>query len=100
MEINLTNEKLKEFKKDSWLEIRCNDDLYIYIELNMDNNFYSEIKYNKSHYAFDNEDLEKLDDKDILRWGNGEPRCPSCGTSMIYNFDYCPKCGQKLKWEN
>lgn len=95
MEINLTDKEMNEFKQDGFLEIRYDKDFYIYLE---DNDLYCELNYQKKKYAFDSDDLEKLDEKDILRWSNGEPRCPSCGTSMIYNFDYCPKCGQKLNW--
>lgn len=25
--------------------------------------------------------------------------CPNCDTPMIYRFNYCPKCGQILKWK-
>ena len=30
-------------------------------------------------------------------WHN-DPLCPTCGTYMIYNFEHCPKCGQKIDW--
>ena len=38
-------------------------------------------------------------------WGNRTPltdehnSCPNCYTHMIYRFNYCPKCGQVLRWE-
>lgn len=48
-------------------------------------------------------------DKEIrdrfIEWGRRTPltdehnSCPNCYTPMIYRFNYCPKCGQTLKWE-
>lgn len=33
----------------------------------------------------------------------GEPEkagdCPVCGGAVIYDFDYCPFCGQALDWK-
>lgn len=98
MEINLTEEKINELKKDGFLEINYNNDFYVYIELDNAADFYCEVKNHSSKHCFDNHDLEKLEDKKVLRWGSGEPRCPSCSTPMIFNYDYCPKCGQKLLW--
>lgn len=25
--------------------------------------------------------------------------CPNCSNDLEYDFDYCPKCGQAIKWE-
>ena len=27
-------------------------------------------------------------------------KCPICGSKWFNTIDYCPKCGQKLDWEN
>lgn len=26
--------------------------------------------------------------------------CPVCGETMEHEHNYCPECGQKLKWED
>ena len=25
--------------------------------------------------------------------------CPKCNNDLEYDFDYCPNCGQAIKWE-
>lgn len=31
----------------------------------------------------------------VQLWGD----CPICGNTVEENFDYCPYCGQRIKWE-
>ena len=105
MEIKVNEDKTSKMLEDGYADIRIGD-YGIYIELNNDGSlWYVELfkkkngKTDKS-YAFDMEMLEKLyprSPSDPSYWRN-DPLCPSCGTYMIYHFEHCPKCGQKIDW--
>lgn len=44
--------------------------------------------------------------KKIVNYGVDVPECPHCGSLNIYyceenmKYEYCPECGQRLKWED
>ena len=42
------------------------------------------------------EDLTLRQDGD-LRWNKPPRRCPSCGFETGEDYDYCPKCGNRLE---
>lgn len=47
------------------------------------------------------EDLTLLQDGQKLpAWETAVRRCASCGFETKQDFDYCPKCGQRLEKEN
>ena len=106
MKVELTKEQIKEFEEDQFLYINAGR-TSVYIELNRDGEFwYEEVaKINekgqrRKAYCFDANDLGRLIPKrtdDPSYWHN-DPLCPNCGTYMIYHFEHCPKCGQKLDW--
>ena len=105
MEIKLTKEQYQEMLDDKYISVIA-DDHKIYADLDWDDNFnYIELLHSKNgkrlkEYAFDNTELNKLIPKRVYRscYYHYEAQCPQCSTMMIYRFDYCPKCGQKLDW--
>lgn len=105
MEIKATNEQADEFLKDCWTEVQIGD-YRIYLELNKDGSlWYAELIKSKNGkteqgYAFDTEMLEKMLPKRPYdpSYYHDDPLCPNCQTYMIYQFEHCPKCGQKLDW--
>lgn len=44
------------------------------------------------------EALEKQIPKKPIAVDDGSHECPNCHDPEIYFDDYCPTCGQKLKW--
>ena len=67
----------------------------IYHERDARDNAYAE--FVKSLKSTDKEFVEKM-----LR-GNGHIyRCPNdeCDAPMLFKYDYCPKCGQAIKWKD
>lgn len=106
MTVKLTNEQVSQFLEDSYISIEMGD-YELYLETNSYDNmpFYFELTYKKNgktlrSYAHGTEELELLKPKrphDPSYWNN-DPLCPNCGTYMIYNFEHCPKCGQKIDW--
>ena len=105
-DIKLTEEQAKEFIDDGWLNVVCGDYRF-YLELDQREKrfFYFELIQSKNgrtknNFAYDVTELELLKPKrprDPSYYHN-DPLCPNCGTYMIYNFEHCPKCGQKLDW--
>ena len=106
MKIELTNEQISQFLEDQYVSIKMGD-YELYFETgNYDNTpCYFEIIQKKNNktlkmYAHGTEELELLKPKrphDPSYWHN-DTLCPNCGTYMIYNFEHCPKCGQKIDW--
>lgn len=103
--IELTEEQIAEFIKDEYIDIKIGN-YRIYMELTKDKLiWYFELIKSKNGkteqgYAYDIADLELLRPKrphDPSYYHN-DPLCPNCGTYMIYHFEHCPKCGQKLDW--
>lgn len=105
MIITLTDNQVKQFIEDEWIDIHIGD-YQMYMELNPDDSmWYWEMKQKgkrESSFAFDVSDLEKLKAKrpNDPSYYHNDPLCPSCGTYMIYQFEHCPKCGQKLDYSN
>ena len=107
MDIKVTSEQEKEFLEDKWVNIIIGD-YKIYLELtNQDDLFYFELIKSKNGkteqgYAHDVSQLELLIPKRLRdpSWYHNDPLCPNCGTYMIYNFEHCPKCGQKIDYSN
>ena len=102
MEIICTEEQVKEFLDDEFIEITIGNHR-IYAELDREKNFwyFEMVKSNNGKtlqgYAYDITELEKLKSKRPNYYHN-DPLCPNCGTYMIYQFEHCPKCGQKTDW--
>lgn len=105
MEIKATNEQVDELLKDCFADIQVGN-YRIYLELNKDGSlWYVELIKSKNGkaeqgYAFDTEMLEKMLPKrpHDPHYYHNDPLCPNCQTYMIYQFEHCPKCGQKLDW--
>ena len=105
MDIKTTKEEQEQFLEDKWVSVELGD-YRLYLELTNDNHmWYVELIKSKNGkteqgYAFDTSDFELLKPKrphDPSYYHN-DPLCPNCGTYMIYHFEHCPKCGQKLDW--
>lgn len=105
MEIKATEEQAKELLEDCYADITLGN-YRVYLELNKDGSlWYAELIKSKNGkteqgYAFDTEELGKMIPKrprDPSYYHN-DPLCPTCGTYMIYKFEHCPKCGQKIDW--
>lgn len=106
MKIELTNEQISQFLEDQYVNIKMGDYELYFETSNYDNTpCYFEIIQKKNDktlkmYVLDTGELELLKPKrphDPSYWHN-DPLCPNCGTYMIYNFEHCPKCGQKIDW--
>lgn len=109
MEINLSDSQSAEILEDEWITVEFSkgaSKYRLYFELDKGKNpFYFEIVRSENGktikgYAFSTEDLDKLiaakpDDPSYYR---NDPLCPTCRTYMIYKFEHCPRCGQKLDW--
>ena len=106
MKIELTNEQISQFLEDQYVNIKMGDYELYFETSNYDNTpCYFEIIQKKNNktlkmYAHGTNELELLKPKrphDPSYWNN-DPLCPNCRTYMIYNFEHCPKCGQKIDW--
>lgn len=105
MDINLTREQINDFLKDEYININLGD-YRIYMELTREKDiWYFELIKSKNGktiqgYAHDVSQLELLNPKRLNdpSWYRNDPLCPNCGTYMIYKFEHCPRCGQKLDW--
>lgn len=108
MKIDLTEEQYKQLKEDGVLDISApGDGIQFYVEYNknMDVDYFEAYHrelpaHSRRDYALNFEELEKLKVKKPHdpSWYHNEPLCPNCSTYMIYNFEHCPKCGQKIDW--
>ena len=116
MKIKLTGDQINEILNDSYLDITSDCGFGIYLEVGTDPSAtgkppiddhamlgfkYGEISQNRRHaYVFNREDLELLKPKRPAdpSWYHNDPLCPNCQTYMIYKFEHCPRCGQKLDW--
>ena len=105
MDINLTQKQAEEFLNDEYININLGD-YRIYMELTREKDiWYFEFVKSKNGktiqgYAHNVSQLELLNPKRLNdpSWYRNDPLCPNCGTYMIYKFEHCPKCGQKLDW--
>lgn len=113
MRIILTPEEIAQIYNDGYLHIDLADGAMLYFEFdNKDNTFlYAEIydaekhdagKHDRKKYVFTIDDYDRMiPTKPTDPFWNrlGYPTCLNCGTPMIYNFKFCPNCGQAIKWE-
>lgn len=105
MDINLTQKQAEEFLDDEYININLGD-YRIYMELTREKDiWYFEFVKSKNGktiqgYAHDVSQLELLNPKRLNdpSWYRNDPLCPNCETYMIYKFEHCPRCGQKLDW--
>lgn len=106
MDINLTQEQIEDFLNDEYININLgNYRIYMEITHEEKNIWYFELIKSENGktiqgYAHDVNELELLEPKRTYdpSWHHYYPLCPNCGTYMIYNFEHCPKCGQKIDW--
>lgn len=106
MKIKLTPEQKAEFIKDKYIDIQLGDNYRFYLELDRNNDlfYFDVIESNKSktvdEYAYRFDELNKLKPTRPYdpSYYHNDPLCPNCQTYMIYKFEHCPKCGQKLDW--
>lgn len=110
MKIKLTKDQIDQILNDSYLDISYEDsdgdNLGVYCEFSPELNLeYIEIngrfgKQKLAKYAFTSEELELLKPKKPYdpSWYHKEPLCPNCQTNLIYHFENCPKCGQRMDW--
>lgn len=109
MEIKLDKNQITKFLEDEFIDIQIGD-YRVYLEIDhMDKNpFYFEfVRHRKGNIekktvgvANNIMELEKLKPKrpEDPSYYHNDPLCPNCRTYMIYKFEHCPKCGQKLDW--
>ena len=106
MEIKLTPEQAAKFIEDKYINIQLGDNHRFYLELDRDEApFYFEVVQSENNktihgYAYNFDELKKLEAARPCdpSWHSNDPLCPNCRTYMIYHFEHCPKCGQKLDW--
>ena len=106
MEIKLTPEQAAEFIEDKYIDIQLGDNHRFYLELDRDEApFYFEVVQSEKNktihgYAYNFDELRKLEAARPCdpSYYHNDPLCPNCRTYMIYHFEHCPKCGQKLDW--
>lgn len=109
MEIKLSDSQTDEFLVDEWADIEFNGKTRKYrIHFEIDDYgmpSYFELAFLSSGktikgYAFNTEDLDKLiaEKPHDPSYYRNDPLCPTCKTYMIYKFEHCPRCGQKLDW--
>lgn len=105
MKFQFTKDQIETFLADEWIDADLGD-YDFYIELDSDMNIsYFEMTHKsdgktKQGYAFSSSDLDRLYEKkpEDPSWYRNEPRCPRCGAYLLYKYEFCPKCGQKLDW--
>ena len=81
-----------EFHSDDRKRVKIGDEIFDFDRLN-------ELAF-EFEEALDRRTAQKPDD--IGHFGYNEiyiyGKCPICGDGVNYEFEYCPKCGQKLDW--
>ena len=108
MKIELTPEQIQQFQEDGYIILDWGKNRF-YIEVDKNGHFlYGEVSsvfneeddMKRKAYCFDEKDLQKMHPRKPYdpSWYHNEPLCPSCQAYMIYHFEHCPKCGQKLDW--
>lgn len=105
MEINLTEEQTLQVVENEYINIKFGE-YRLFLELDRDKEpWYFEIVHSRNGktirgYAHDVSELELLipQKPHDPSYYHNDPLCPHCSTYMIYKFEHCPKCGQKLDW--
>lgn len=109
MKFTLTDSQTAEVLEDEWISFEFSEKgstYKLYLEVDRDKEpSYFEIIHSRNEktikgYAFATKDLDKLiaAKPDDPSYYHNEPLCPTCRTYMIYKFEHCPRCGQKLDW--
>lgn len=105
MKIELTPEQIEKIKEDEWLRIVGENGIEYYFEFKHNRVDYCEVDLGsddegnrKNTVCFGRDDIEKIISKDPYYGFGNSPQCPNCGTHLIYQFNYCPECGQAIKW--
>lgn len=107
MKIELTPEQNKQVKEDEVLEIKGENGLSIYFEFKRNRFDYCELDMGadddkgtkKNTVVFDREDLSKIIKREPYNGYGNSVQCPKCGLALIYKFNFCPECGQAIKWD-
>ena len=45
-------------------------------------------------------ELKERDKSCKVKINAGVPTCPVCGRRIVKCYDFCPDCGQRLRWED
>ena len=109
LEIKLDEAQCQEFETDKYIDISIgNFGIFLEIDTDATGNLvpsYFEIRAKKKGVSFKPvahsvKDLRKLEPQrpDDPSWYHNDPLCPSCHSYMLYHYEHCPKCGQKLDW--
>lgn len=108
MKIELTKEQIEQFKEDRFVSCEWGKNRF-YVEVDNEGNFiYAEVSskfdekedMKRKSLWLDHTMLQKMHARKPYdsSYYHDQPLCPNCQTYMIYKFEYCPKCGQKLDW--
>lgn len=108
MRIDLTKEQIEQLKEDGFIDLSWGKNTF-YIETDRTGVFnYFEISSMFSDEGTEHRgcigvfmsELHKLKPRKPYdpSWHSNEPLCPNCQANMLYKFEHCPKCGQKLDW--
>lgn len=108
MRIDLTKEQIEEFKEDGYIDfIWDKNRFYVQVDrtgifeyAEVSSNFNDEESEHKANVCFGMKELQKMRARKPYdpSWHSNEPLCPTCQANMLYKFEHCPKCGQKLDW--
>ena len=106
MDCKFSSDDVGKFIADGWLSFQLgNYMLCVELDISGDINYCELINRGsdgkiKQEYVLDRTCLEKTLPKrtEDPSWYHNDPLCPNCRTYMIYKFEHCPKCGQKLDW--
>ncbi len=112
MKIQLTDEQWEEFSQErdsersAWIALTHEESgFFLYAEATIDKDDKAIITYTEANIGTDCFYGDKETRERFLEFGkrtklnDKNNKCPNCFTPMIYRFNYCPKCGQILKWE-
>lgn len=109
MKIELSEEQVNQFVSDEYMDIDAGNCKF-YFEIDKDAKgelrpSYFEISMkgargNFKPVAYSVKELRKLGPlkPEYSSWHHNDPSCPSCSSYMLYKYEHCPKCGQKLDW--
>lgn len=109
MKVELSEEQVNQFVSDEYMDIDAGNYRF-YFEIDKDTSgklrpSYFEIsmkgaKGNFKPVAHNVKELRKLEPLKPAdpSWHHNDPLCPSCRSYMLYKYEHCPKCGQKLDW--
>lgn len=110
MKIELTDEQMNKLLKDQWIEVNHEGsglDFKIYVEVDKEcafdyGEYYQPKTQRPDNFSLDRDDIERLKPRkpNDGSWYHKDPLCPYCQTSLIYKFEFCPRCGQMIDWSD